>query len=90
MAKANEPYRYVVVESYRESGSGLHGNVHIRPVPAEGFPPGMRVGMLQATEPRLSGRHQVPDQDEADRQGGGRGVPLFLLRVEIRGSAVSR
>jgi hypothetical protein len=43
MAKPGEPYRYVVVESYRESGSGLHGDVHIRPVPGEGFPRGMRV-----------------------------------------------
>jgi len=43
MAKPNEPYRTVVVESYRESGSGLQGDVHIRPVPAEGFAPGMRV-----------------------------------------------
>jgi hypothetical protein len=43
MAKAKEPYRYVVVESYRESGSGLHGDVHIRPVTAEGLPPGLRV-----------------------------------------------
>jgi hypothetical protein len=31
MAKPSETYRYVVVESYRESGSGLHGDVHIRP-----------------------------------------------------------
>jgi hypothetical protein len=43
MAKANEPYRYVVVESYHETGSGLHGDVHIRPVRAEGFSPGIRV-----------------------------------------------
>ena len=43
MTKPGEPYRYVVVQSYRESGSGLHGDVHIRPVPAQGFPPGMRV-----------------------------------------------
>jgi hypothetical protein len=43
MAKPNEPYRYVVVETYRESGSGLHGDVHIRPVLAEGLPPGIRV-----------------------------------------------
>jgi hypothetical protein len=43
MAKPKEPYRTVVVESYRESGSGLHGDVHIRPIPGEGFPPGIRV-----------------------------------------------
>ena len=43
MAKGFEPYRNVVVESYRESGSGLHGDIHMRPVPTEGFPPGTRV-----------------------------------------------
>ena len=43
MAKPEEAYRYVVVESYRESGSGLHGDVHVRPVAAEGFSPRMRV-----------------------------------------------
>lgn len=26
-------YRMIKVESYYESGSGLHGNVHIRPMP---------------------------------------------------------
>ena len=48
MAKPNEPYRYVVVESCRESGSGLHGDVHIRPVLAEGFPSGTRVECSKA------------------------------------------
>jgi hypothetical protein len=43
MAKPTEPYRTVVVESYRESGSGLHGDVHIRPVASEGFARGIRV-----------------------------------------------
>jgi hypothetical protein len=43
MAKTLEPYRYVVVESYRESGSGLHGDVHIRPVLSENLPTGIRV-----------------------------------------------
>lgn len=43
MAKPREPYRTVVVESYHESGSGLHGDVHIRPVASEGLPKGIRV-----------------------------------------------
>ena len=43
MAKTLKSYRYVIVESYRESGSGLHGDVHIRPLAAEGLPPGLRV-----------------------------------------------
>jgi hypothetical protein len=48
MAKSNESYRSVVVESYRESGSGLHGDVHIRPVAGEGLAPGMRVECSRA------------------------------------------
>ena len=43
MAKTLEPYRYVIVESYRERGSGLHGDVHIRPIVSEGLPLGIRV-----------------------------------------------
>ena len=43
MAKSRELYRTVMVESYRESGSGLHGDIHIRPLTSEGFPRGMRV-----------------------------------------------
>jgi hypothetical protein len=43
MAKSREPYRTVIVESYRESGSGLHGDVHIRPVANQGFANGIRV-----------------------------------------------
>lgn len=44
MAKPNEPYKMVLVESYRpESTSGLHGNIHIRPSPGQGFPKSMHV-----------------------------------------------
>jgi hypothetical protein len=39
MAKPFEPYRYVEVESYRPGNTGgLHGPVHIRPCPGQGFP----------------------------------------------------
>lgn len=44
MAKSNEPYHMVLVESYRpNSKSGLHGDVHIRPRPGQGFPTTMHV-----------------------------------------------
>lgn len=43
MAKINEPYRFIEVESYRESGSGLHGDVHIRPVAGGPYPVHLRV-----------------------------------------------
>ena len=38
MAKPDEPYRDVLVESFRPSAtSGLHGPVHIRPVKGQGL-----------------------------------------------------
>jgi hypothetical protein len=43
MAKPFEPYRDVIVESFRISGSGLHGDVHIRPVAGQGYPNGIQV-----------------------------------------------
>lgn len=44
MAKSNEPYQMVLVESYRPNNtSGLHGDVHIRPRPGQGFPLTMHV-----------------------------------------------
>lgn len=37
-------YRMIKVESYYESGSGLHGNIHIRPLPNQSpYESGMRV-----------------------------------------------
>lgn len=38
MAKQDEPYREVVVESFRPlATSGLHGPIHIRPVKGQGL-----------------------------------------------------
>ena len=39
MAKPNEPYVFVEVESYiPKNSSGLHGLVHIRPCASQGYP----------------------------------------------------
>jgi len=44
VAKPDEPYQYVVVESYLPNRrSGLHGLVHVRPIAGQGFPPDMHV-----------------------------------------------
>jgi hypothetical protein len=44
MAKPDEPYRFVIVESFKPSAmSGLHGNVHIRPVSRQGLPTTLHV-----------------------------------------------
>lgn len=49
MAKPNEPYVIVVVESYRpESTAGLHGDVHIRPVEGQAFPSHLHVECSKA------------------------------------------
>jgi hypothetical protein len=44
MAKRDEPYVYVIVESYYPaSTAGLHGPVHIRPVEGQPFPTHLHV-----------------------------------------------
>ncbi len=43
MAKPEEPTVRVMVESYKERGSGLHGDLHIRPVAGQQFAPTLRV-----------------------------------------------
>lgn len=43
MGKPSKPTVRLMVESYNESGSGLHGNVHVRPVAGQGYPTSLRV-----------------------------------------------
>jgi hypothetical protein len=43
MGKPEEPYYTIVVETYRISGPGLHGDVHVRPVEGEHFPQTLHV-----------------------------------------------
>jgi hypothetical protein len=44
VGRAEEPYYVVVVESYRTSRtSGLHGDIHVRPVAGEQFPQTLHV-----------------------------------------------
>jgi hypothetical protein len=44
MAQSKEPYTHVVVESYYTGyQSGLHGPIHVRPVPGQGYPENMHV-----------------------------------------------
>ena len=72
MAKVGEPYVDVVVESYRESYSGLHGDIHIRPAAGQRFPQTLRVECSK----RLSrdyepGTHFVIRAKLTDREEGG-------------------
>ena len=44
MARKNEPYSWVIVESFRPSSTGgLHGDIHVRPVPGQGLDTNMFV-----------------------------------------------
>ncbi|MGC2780586.1 MAG: hypothetical protein WA418_33615 [Bradyrhizobium sp.] len=43
MGKPEEPYILIVVETYLESGSGLHGDLHVRPIAGQALPSNLRV-----------------------------------------------
>lgn len=73
MAKPNEPYQMIEVESYQPKGtSGLHGHVHIRPCAGQGYPDDMHVECSK----RLSRDYPVGSRFRiraklTDREGGG-------------------
>ena len=73
MAKPNEPYVSVTVESYRPSNtSGLHGKIHIRPCEGQGYPTDMHVECSKA----LSRNYPVGTRFKiraklTDREGSG-------------------
>jgi hypothetical protein len=43
MGMPDEPYYTIIVETYRISGAGLRGDVHVRPVEGEQFPQSLHV-----------------------------------------------
>lgn len=87
MAKANEGYHPLEVESYRESGSGLHGDVHIRPVPGQWAAPHLRVECSKRLSDlkryKLGTRFRIRAK-LTDREGGGEFVySYFGWREEV-------
>ncbi len=48
MGKPTEPYIRIVVETYIESGSGLHGDIHVRPIAGQPVPQNLRVRFPKA------------------------------------------
>jgi hypothetical protein len=48
MGKPQEPYIRIVVETYRESGSGLHGDIHVRPIAGQQVSQNLRVRFPKA------------------------------------------
>lgn len=73
MAKLNEPYRMIVVESFVPANtSGLHGSVHIRPVAGQDISTTLHVECSK----RLSVDYPVGTKFRlraklTDREGGG-------------------
>lgn len=73
MAKPDEPYRQILVESYRTTAtSGLHGEIHIRPVAGQGLSTALQVECSK----ELSRNYPVGTQFRiraklTDRDGGG-------------------
>jgi hypothetical protein len=47
MGKPNEPYYVLIVETFLKSGSGLHGDRHVRCIDGQ-FPPGLHVRFPRA------------------------------------------
>lgn len=72
MGKPTEPYIRIIVETYRESGSGLHGDIHVRPIPGQQVPTTLRVRFPKA----LRHAHDIGTRFKVyakltDREGGG-------------------
>jgi len=71
MGKPSEPTVRVIVETYHEAGSGLHGDRHVRPVEGQGYAPGTRVRCSKAM--RFSqplGTRFLIYAKATDREGG--------------------
>jgi PII-like signaling protein len=73
MAKHGEPYRWIVVESYRPgSTAGLHGEVHIRPISGQG----VRTDLHVECSKKLSENYPIGTRFRikaklTDKEGGG-------------------
>jgi hypothetical protein len=48
VGKPEEPYILIVVETYHESSSGLHGDLHVRPIAGQTLPRSLRVRFPKA------------------------------------------
>lgn len=86
MAKPDAPYRIVIVERYVPSStSGLHGDVHIRPVAGQGVPTTLHVECSR----KLTRNYPVGTKFRiqaklTDREGGGEYLySYFRWPVEV-------
>lgn len=71
MGMPSEPYVWLIVETYLESGSGLHGDIHVRPVPGQSVPTNYRVRFPKAPRKAypIGQQSRVPAKI-TDREGG--------------------
>jgi hypothetical protein len=86
MAKPEESYQMVIVESFApNSASGLHGDIHIRPIDGQGIPTTLHVECSK----KLSNEYPVGTKFRiraklTDRKGGGEYLySSFLWAFEI-------
>ena len=71
MGKPEEPYIQVIVETYLESGSGLHGDRHVRPIAGEQLPQSLRVRFPKALRfAHPLGTHFLVYAKLTDKEGG--------------------
>ncbi len=94
MAK-DEPYQSVVVETFRPTGtSGLHGDVHVRPVAGQGLLTTLHVECSTSILTRISNRDQLQNSVQSpDREGIRRKENLYSnfswpCRFSVEASAI--
>jgi hypothetical protein len=71
MGKPEGPYIRIIVETYTESGGGLHGDLHVRPIAGQGILRNLRVRFpkpLRRAHPR--GTHFLVYAKLTDKEGG--------------------
>ena len=88
MALRNEPYRFVVVESYKPLHTGgLHGEVHIRPVVGQDLSTTLHVECSKAlsTDYPVGTRFRIKAKLTGRRGGGEFLYSYFGWRHEVLG-----
>jgi hypothetical protein len=71
MGKPEEPYIRIIVETYYESGSGLHGDVHVRPIAGQQISQALRVRFPKSLRRAYDiGTHFLVYAKLTDKEGG--------------------
>ena len=71
MGKPEEPYPRIIVETYHEHGSGLHGDRPVRPIAGQQLPQSLRVRFPKALRfAHDLGTHFLVYAKLSDKEGG--------------------